>query len=763
MDFFEFAYPTLPTVSSPSNHCEEGKHNPADPPSVDETTQGVHYHTWRNVIARESLAEKEVFDPANNPERIPQPHNKDRYQDQNFIQVVQPLQVFYPITLAGGKKQVTLQDGKGETQTETKPDPVEGGIKGVVIAAVEAGLKVKAVGSGHSFSDVATTSDFLIVTDGLNEILEPMPTNVNSFSQVSSKSSPNIRHFPYLKKVIQDEGYEGFLKSILPTNGEQATRSFYGKAKDNPDLVEFEAGIKIEALNEALWKRKKSLYNMGTYQGQSFIGAASTSTHGAGHRLPPLPDMIKSMVIVVDGGYVFRIEPTIGITQPTAPGELDQTKLPPSAENVWEELVKRSAISKAAEDHVDFLIQDDAWFASALVNVGTFGIVYSVIIEVVPQYYLLETAELSTWEEVRKRLKEQNHYLHRDQLPPKQQRSIANTSELFEWRPFTARVPRDPHRPCGKLEAGDETITVDEIVQTIIEVHPHKYPDQDGPHICRIVRRYKVEVTSPVANRTIRLNNWGARIKNGRKVGEGSPFVLAPLNCTAESVRHDPKDQEKKYEKDTLLNAVAIMRPTSGRRAESMALFNHRKQRLEDLLEVGNIPPYCSDYYVNRNYFTHVLAYFPGYGVELAFSTKPTASTGSIPAYIAAMNHILDMAQKHWETGRYIQSSPIAMRFVKASNAHLAMQYSDEGEPSCMIELLNQIDTHGGKELFYRYERELFRFGARPHWGLDLSVTTGNNGLLANMYPQFPQWHKAYKAFNYKGTFNNRFTDRMGL
>jgi hypothetical protein len=80
-----------------------------------------------------------------------------------------------------------------------------------------------------------------------------------------------------------------------------------------------------------------------------------------------------------------------------------------------------------------------------------------------------------------------------------------------------------------------------------------------------------------------------------------------------------------------------------------------------------------------------------------------------------------------------------------------------------MIELLNQSDTHGGKELFYRYQRELFRYGSRPHWGLDLSVTTGNNGLLQRMYPKFAEWRKVYDSLNASGTFCNRFTDRMGL
>jgi hypothetical protein len=483
--------------------------------------------------------------------------------------------------------------------------------------------------------------------------------------------------------------------------------------------------------------------------------------------------MIKSMVIVADGGYVFRIEPTEGITQPT--GELDQSKLPPARNGAWEGLIRknaeRAALSDAAEDGVDFLIQDDDWFASALVNVGTFGIVYSVIIEVVPRYYLLETAEITTWEELRRRLLAQSQYLRRNITAVQ-----AGGSELFENLPFTARLPRDPGRDCADVRDGDDVFTVHAIAQTVIEVHPHGYPKADELHICRIVRRYKVPYGTAWAEKAMRMNNGDPRLKKGRRVGEGNPTVLGPLNATAEGVEHDAIRQQDKYEKDILLNAVALLRPASGLRGKSFDLFLHRTKRASAITDssgeaqsgevdpVGNvIPPSCSDYYINRNYYTQVLAYFPGYGVELGFPTKSTSGSGGLPAYVAAMDRILVMARQHWETGRYIQTSPIALRMVKASNAFLSMQYSGEDEPTCMIELLNQIDTHGGKELFYRYESELFRYGARPHWGLDLSVTTGNNGLVGTMYKRFGEWMQVYGALNYGGRFCNRFTDRMGM
>lgn len=53
--------------------------------------------------------------------------------------------------------------------------------------------------------------------------------------------------------------------------------------------------------------------------------------------------------------------------------------------------------------------------------------------------------------------------------------------------------------------------------------------------------------------------------------------------------------------------------------------------------------------------------------------------------------------------------------------------------------------------------------GSRPHWGLEFNVLNGNNGVLNYLYPNLNKWKKAYEAFNANGTFNNRFTDRMGF
>ena len=93
--------------------------------------------------------------------------------------------------------------------------------------------KVRAVGSGHSFSDVALTDDYLIDTHGLNRVL---PLDVEKLK-------------PEAKLLT---------------------------------LVETECGIRIADLNARLDETGLALINAGAHTAQTIVGALSTSTHGSG-------------------------------------------------------------------------------------------------------------------------------------------------------------------------------------------------------------------------------------------------------------------------------------------------------------------------------------------------------------------------------------------------------------------------------------------------------------------------------------------------
>ena len=147
----------------------------------------------------------------------------------------------------------------------------------LVQQAESEGVTIRMVGSGHSWSDVALTTGYL---------LRPVR----------------------LTRLLDDP------EALRP------------QAAATP-LVRVEGGIRIRELNAQLALRKLALVQMGGYDGQTVAGVMATATHGSGLEFGPLCDWVRSLDVVGSGGKVWRIEPADGITDPTlydGPAELVQ-------------------------------------------------------------------------------------------------------------------------------------------------------------------------------------------------------------------------------------------------------------------------------------------------------------------------------------------------------------------------------------------------------------------------------------------------------
>jgi L-gulono-1,4-lactone dehydrogenase len=138
-------------------------------------------------------------------------------------------------------------------------------VRDIVRKAEQAGVTVRAVGSGHSWSDVALTRGFLLKTD---QLAQPISTGPDFVRQ-----------------------------------------EWVGR-----QMVQTEAGIRIRELNAYLDGRGLALSNMGGYDHQTVAGVISTSTHGSGITFGPLNDFVRSLDLVAAGGAVYRIEPSDGPT-----------------------------------------------------------------------------------------------------------------------------------------------------------------------------------------------------------------------------------------------------------------------------------------------------------------------------------------------------------------------------------------------------------------------------------------------------------------
>ena len=222
---------------------------------------------------------------------------RKRWRNHTRNQSVEPLRIYRPGTLA------ELQE--------------------IVATAVRDGVTLRAVGSGHSWSDVALTNGYLVQT---SRLARPLAVDC----------------------LRRDWGEE--------------------------PLERVEAGIRLRALNQVLAKKGRALIQMGGYDAQTVAGVISTSTHGSGIELGPLPDFVRSLDIVAADARVHRVEPADGPTDPDA----------------------------FAREHPGWeLHRDDHVFAAAVVGMGCLGVIYAATLAVRDPYWLTELRELSTWSRVK--------------------------------------------------------------------------------------------------------------------------------------------------------------------------------------------------------------------------------------------------------------------------------------------------------------------------------------------------------------------------
>jgi hypothetical protein len=144
-------------------------------------------------------------------------------------------------------------------------------------------------------------------------------------------------------------------------------------------FVHVEAGIKLVDLNRLLDKRDLAMKALGGSTGQSLAGALSTGVHGSDFDRGTLPDVVRAIHLVGPGGIQHWIEPTVGITKP-------------------------SGLAAILGSDCTIHYNDD-WFYSALVSMGSLGIIYSLIIEVEAQYDLIENCEHVIWDTIRESLR----------------------------------------------------------------------------------------------------------------------------------------------------------------------------------------------------------------------------------------------------------------------------------------------------------------------------------------------------------------------
>jgi hypothetical protein len=147
-----------------------------------------------------------------------------------------------------------------------------------------------------------------------------------------------------------------------------------------------------EQNNNSLFEGSWAFRTLGGAGGQTVIGALSTGTHGGDFDRPPIADSVVALHLVVDGGKHYWIEQS-------------NVDLPFTDEAALRKLYGHAQYG--GPGNFDVIYDDDVWSA-AICQVGRFGVIYSAVLQVVPQYILREDLSLDTWENVRGNIADSN-------------------------------------------------------------------------------------------------------------------------------------------------------------------------------------------------------------------------------------------------------------------------------------------------------------------------------------------------------------------
>lgn len=212
----------------------------------------------------------------------------------------------------------------------------------VVQDAEATGKRIRAVGSGWAFEEIAYSPEVMIRLDHLKAVLT----------------------------YVTDPRAGALLSPTTP---------------EGRRLIHVEGGITIAELNGELTMRELAMPTLGGANGQTVVGALSTSTHGADFDEPPLCDLVHAMHLVGPGGQEFWIE---------------RASRPITANIV---------LGRVLPCRDTVVIRDDEAFDAILVGLGRFGIIYSVILEVVPAFSLARERTMLPLPLVLQRLREGIH------------------------------------------------------------------------------------------------------------------------------------------------------------------------------------------------------------------------------------------------------------------------------------------------------------------------------------------------------------------
>jgi hypothetical protein len=290
-------------------------------------------------------------------------------------------------------------------------------VKGAATSDQPDRTPVKAVGGGWSFTDAslpfksaAEVNNASLVKKGawqrqdLRNVLlgfdDTFPTPMDLWPEAVARSATTFNTYDQFnhRRVTRSGGY-------LPASSEVRlidTRSFASslqcefediraasdKRRDREILFHVEAGITMADLQQLLDHQHPPLAIRATggSPGATLAGALSTATHGGEFKTHLLVDLVRAVHLVGPGGEQWWIEGDLPVA-------------------VYAKLHKH--YPKIDLDHfiaagwnaIPGLSSQDV-LNSVVVSMGTMGVIYSMVIAVVPQFGIRQVVHPTTWSEL---------------------------------------------------------------------------------------------------------------------------------------------------------------------------------------------------------------------------------------------------------------------------------------------------------------------------------------------------------------------------
>jgi hypothetical protein len=579
------------------------------------------------------------------------------------------------------------------------------------------------VGSGWALSEAAVTQQFLIETHGINkqlyEVIPPCLTPAAEADVVASaalRANDNPESGAYYL-VHVESGMRIFELYSLIDGGDTDPRSL--------------AAAHAE-LQQVAW----GLPTLGGAGGQTIVGAVSTGTHGGDIHLGPVGAAVQALHLIGPGGtehWIERHGQAFALTDDAA------------LERVYPGIA---------------IIRDDATFDAALVSVGRLGVVYSVVLRVVPQYVLHELRVEEPWSSIRTwigdltspRFGASNRHLQIAVNPHSLPGSSDHTafvstrdvpaSEASDLR-ATEAVPGRAER--GGANAGMTAPIPPSAVwsQWCDRESPHAILDpligplRDAAGTMRDIGIALLFVFPP----------WGAVCIEAARVLDEFADWLADFEASFDGTVGDLVAQ-------IVDRAIVLGAP------EAIALLNEAVVRLGQTprdLELISYAMLDGFDYTDRECRTSAVS------IEVGFPASSPAVTTFMDRLF---QHLADLGH-----GRFVppgSASPIrgtfvgyaSLRVTDMSAASIGMQ---QFAPTCHIEVAGLGRIDGSIDLLAQLQADAVDLGGTVHWG---QFNTLSPAQVEAMFPRLDEWRGVLGALTDNGrlaTFSTPFTRARGL